>query len=94
MKENSAPEEIRAHALNVENRSRAVVTGVTDVDLFNEQMIVAVTSDGRVTLTGQKLHVDSLNLESGTLIAQGRIDAVTYDDRAPKPKGMMSRVFR
>ena len=94
MKENSAPEEIRAHSLNVENRSRAVVTGVTDVDLFNEQMIVAVTSDGRVTLTGQKLHIDSLNLEEGTMIAQGRIDAIAYDDRALKPRGVLGRVFR
>ena len=94
MKENSAPEEVRAHSLNVENRSRAVVTGVTDVDLFNEQMIVAVTSDGRVTLTGQKLHIDSLNLEDGTLIAPGRVDAVTYDDRAAKPRGVLSRVLR
>lgn len=94
MKENSAPEEVRAHSLNVESRSRAVVTGVTDVDLFNEQMIVAVTSDGRVTLTGQKLHIDSLNLEDGTLIAQGRVDAVTYDDRAAKPRGVLSRVLR
>lgn len=93
MKENAGTE-VRAHALNVEGRARAVITGVTDVGLFNEQMIVAVTSQGRLTLTGQGLHVDSLNLEEGTLIAEGKIDAVSYDDHAPKARGVLGRMFK
>ena len=93
MKENQGAE-ARAHALSVENRGHTVITGVTDVGLFNEQMIVAVTSQGRLTLTGQNLHVDSLNLEEGVLIAEGKIDAVSYDDRAARQRGWLGRALR
>lgn len=93
MKENPSTQ-APPHTLNIEERGHTVVTGVTDVSLFNEQMIVAATSQGRLTLTGQGLHVDSLNLEEGTLIAAGKIDAVSYDDRAARSRGLLGRVLR
>lgn len=93
MKE-TTPGAVKAHSLILEGRSRCVVTGVEEVDLFNEQMIIANTSDGALTLAGQNLHVESLDLQEGRLIVTGRVEAAEYEDRALKPKGVMARLFR
>lgn len=93
MKEDTAALE-REHSLSIENRARAVITGVTDVGLFNEQKIVAVTVQGALTLTGQGLHVETLNLDEGRLIATGKIASAEYDGRAPKSRSGLNRVFK
>ena len=85
--------EVRPHGLTLENRARAVLTGVSDVDLFSEQTIVAATSGGTITVTGQGLHVESLNLEDGRLVATGKVDSIVYDERQPK-KGALRRILR
>lgn len=88
-----AATETRPHGLTLENRARAILTGVSDVDLFSEQTIVAATSGGTITVTGQGLHVESLNLEDGRLVATGKVDSVVYDARMPK-KGALRRILR
>ena len=63
------------------------------MDLFSEQTIVAATSGGTITVTGQGLHVESLNLEDGRLVATGKVDSIVYDERQPK-KGALRRILR
>ena len=93
MKEENTAEP-KEHEVRLEGRERILITGVVDVGMFHEQMIVAVTSQGKLTLTGQGLHVGSLNLEEGILTAEGRIDAVSYDEHVQKQRGVWGRVFR
>ncbi len=90
----SAPKTAKAHSLSVDNRERAVMTGVEDVDMFNEQMVVALTSRGSVTVVGQDLHVETLDLSEGRLVITGVVVAVEYDERAPKGKGALKKLFR
>ena len=93
MKDATTTAEVRPHGLTLENRARAVLTGVSDVDLFSEQTIVAATSGGTITVTGQGLHVESLNLEDGRRVATGKVDSIVYDERQPK-KGALRRILR
>lgn len=72
----------RPHGLTLENRQRCVITGVEDVDSFNEQMVVLLTSAGAMTLFGDSLHISRLNVEDGQLLVEGQIAALEYDDRA------------
>lgn len=72
----------RPHGLTMDNRQKCVITGVEDVDSFNEQMVVLVTSAGAMTLYGDELHISRLNLEDGQLLVEGQIAALEYDDRA------------
>ncbi len=92
MKNDLAPAE-RPHTLTIDGRNRATVTGVTDVDSFNEAMIVLNTSAGAMTLVGSALHIAKLNLEDGQLLVEGQIDALEYDQRA-RGKGGLSRLFK
>ena len=93
MKSDAPPPVERPHTLTIEGRNRAVITGVTDVDNFNDTMIVMNTSAGAMTLVGSALHISKLNLDDGQLLVEGQIDALEYDERA-RGKGGLSRLFK
>lgn len=92
MKNDAAPPE-RPHVLTLDGRNRATITGVTDVDSFNDAMIILNTSAGAMTLVGSALHIARLNLEDGQLLVEGQIDALEYDERA-RGKGGLKRLFK
>lgn len=95
MKEQRPEAPVRPHSLTLDERSRAVITGVEDVDSFNEQMIVLNTSAGAMTLMGEQLNVSKLNLEDGQLVIEGHIAALEYDERKGRAKGSaLSRLFK
>ena len=82
------------HRLELEGRERLTVSGVEDVERFDETGIVMSTSVGTLVVTGEDLHIGKLSLEGGELHVDGRIDALTYED-APEERGgsFFSRQF-
>ena len=82
---NQLPE--KSYGLTLDRREKAVLTGVTDVERFDESEVVLHTHGGRLVLTGTGLHVSSLQLEEGCLLVDGAIDGVVYDGGAPKRRG-------
>lgn len=82
------------HNCILEDRRTLSVSGVNDVDSFDEQVIVASTDLGELTIRGEKLHITRLSLEIGELQVEGNIAALSYADVAPKNSGFFSRVFR
>jgi sporulation protein YabP len=85
----------RAHAITLENRRRAGITGVSDVLSFNEQEVVLVTDGGDISLLGEGLHIARLNLEDGQLVVEGEISGIEYG-AAPQQRrgGLLSKIFR
>ena len=77
----------KPHGLTMDRREKAVLTGVTDVERFDENEVVLHTHGGRLILTGTGLHVSSLQLEEGRLLVDGAIDGVVYDGGAMKRRG-------
>ncbi len=84
----------KAHFVNIEGRSHAVVSGVEDVELFSGEKILAQTSKGAITILGEGMQVENLNISDGKLVINGKIDGMTYDERAPKSKSVFSKIFR
>ena len=82
---NQLPE--KSYGLTLDRREKAVLTGVTDVERFDESEVVLHTHGGRLVLTGTGLHVSSLQLEEGRLLVDGAIDGGVYDGGAPKRRG-------
>ena len=82
---NQLPE--KSYGLTLDRREKAVLTGVTDVERFDESEVVLHTHGGRLVLPGTGLHVSSLQLEEGRLLVDGAIDGVVYDGGAPKRRG-------
>lgn len=85
---------IGIHNLVLEDRRSLTVSGVTDVDSFDEQNIVAYTSLGELTVSGSNLHINRFSAEVGELAVEGEICAVSYSDNRPTQGGFFSRIFR
>lgn len=84
----------RPHGLTLEGRRRAVVTGVSELNSFSDQVVVMTTSEGTLTLLGEGLHVSRLNLEEGQLAVDGQLQAMEYDERTREKQSVLSRLFR
>lgn len=82
------------HTLGLTGRERAIITGVSDVDCFNEQLVVLLTDAGQMTVTGAGLHVEELDLKNGQLVVEGEISAIEYSGKARREGGVLSRLFR
>ncbi len=88
---NTAPAAV--HRLELVGRERLVVSGVEDVDRFDETGIVMSTAAGTLVVTGEDLHIGKLSLDGGELHVDGRIDSVTYEDEGQSRGGFFSRLF-
>lgn len=82
------------HTLILENRKSLTATGVSDVDSFDEQTIVAYTEMGELTVKGRNLHISRLNVDTGELTLDGEITSMYYTDSQPAGKGFFSRLFK
>ncbi|MDD6146545.1 MAG: sporulation protein YabP [Oscillospiraceae bacterium] len=85
---------ILPHSILLKDRSELSVSGVTDVDSFDEQVIVACTDMGELTISGEGLHITCLNIEKGELSVEGKICAMSYLERPERSGGFFSKVFR
>lgn len=68
------------HRLELIGRERLTVSGVEDVERFDETGIIMSTSVGTLVITGEDLHIGKLSLDGGELHVDGRIDSVSYED--------------
>ena len=74
------------HNLILENRSHLVLSGVTDVDSFNEDIICLFTQLGELTIRGQNLHINEMSVETGDLSIEGDIWSLCYGDKSRRKK--------
>ena len=81
------------HRLELDGRERLVISGVEDVERFDESGIVMSTSAGILTVTGEGLHIGKLSLEGGELHVDGRIDSLSYEEPAISGGGLLRRLF-
>lgn len=82
------------HTLIMKERKELSLTGVTDVDSFDESSIVAYTNFGELTVNGSNLHISALDTEKGELSVDGEISSLCYLDNRPKSEGFFKKVFR
>lgn len=82
------------HNLILEDRKKLKISGVTDVDSFDENTIIAYTQEGELTIGGTKLHINKLNTEDGELTVEGNIVSLIYVDQTPKSTGFFGKMFR
>ena len=81
------------HRLEVMGREHLTVTGVEDVERFDETGIVMSTTAGMLVIAGEDLHIGKLALDGGELHVDGRIDSVTYEEEGQSRAGFFRRLF-
>ena len=82
------------HHIMMEERSSLTVSGVSDVERFDENEIVMSTSKGTLVVTGENLHIEKLSLDGGDLKVEGSVDALNYEDEGGEGGGFFARLFR
>ena len=82
------------HQLVVNDREQLTVSGVSDVDRFDDAVILAHTSVGDLTIRGEKLRIDRLNIDTGDLSVGGRIDQLEYTESVSGKGGFLGKWFR
>ena len=82
----------KAHSISMEDRARLNVTGVEDVESFDENVIVMNTSRGDLIVRGSGLHIGKINLEVGELRVEGLISDLSYEEKTASG-GFWSKLF-
>ncbi len=83
------------HSIILENRKNLSISGITDVDSFDEKEICLFTQLGELTIRGKDLHIDSISVETGDMTVTGDIWAVIYGDKDRHgPLTALGRLFR
>ena len=81
------------HTVILEGREKLTISGVVDVQSFDEEQVLLETVRGMLVVRGQGLHVERLQLEAGELIVEGEGGLVEYDDSVQPRGGLLKRLF-
>lgn len=85
----------RNHNVIMEDRKILTISGVTDVDSFDEKTICLYTVLGEMIIQGKDLHIDSMSVETGDMTINGDIWSVVYGDKDRKsPLSLLGKLFR
>ena len=83
----------KPNLVTLENREKLTLTGVNDVESFDEQCVVVYTDYGQLTIRGSGLNITKLSVESGDLAVDGNIFFLTYTENRPN-ENFFKKLFR
>ena len=93
-------DDLNVHGMNknhnaiLENRKRLLLSGVTDVDSFNENQMLLFTELGELLIRGKNLHINEMNVETGDFSVEGDIWALIYGDKDKNKRlGFIIKIF-
>lgn len=81
------------HHIHLDERKSLSISGVLEVESFDEEAIVMSTSLGELIVRGNGLHIEQLSLDGGDLKVEGTIDSLTYEELRPQG-GFFARLLR
>lgn len=81
------------HRLVMDGRNRLTVSGVREVESFDESMVALITVRGTLVVRGQGLHLKNLSLGQGEAAVDGMVESLTYEDEQPPKRGLWGRLF-
>lgn len=87
----------KKHTVYIENRKKINISGVINVDSFNDNDIILQTVLGMLVIKGTELHIIKLSLDVGDLLLEGNIDSFIYSEKySIKQKGgnFLSKIFQ
>lgn len=80
----------------IENREKMTISGVTDVLSFDDQVIIVETNLGLLTIKGEDLKINKLNIDTSDFSLNGKIFSVSYSDGAidSRQNGFLGKIFK
>lgn len=82
------------HQVTLVDREEMTVEGVIALGSADEQEIVMETERGPLLIKGEALNIQQLNLEKSSIVVEGLIKSLTYDDEPKQKKGLLNRLLK
>lgn len=82
--------------ITLENRKKLSLTGVMEVISFNEEKILLNTSLGMLTIKGNGLKMNKLDVQNGEVMIAGTVDSFVYTGSESKQEkeSILSKLFK
>jgi sporulation protein YabP len=93
MTEETRPAKLQ-HNVIMESRKHITVTGVVDIDSFDEQTVTVFTDLGELCIKGRELHINKIDVETGDLVMEGAVESLAYTENLPQRSGLLAKLFR
>ncbi|WP_067621262.1 YabP/YqfC family sporulation protein [Alicyclobacillus acidiphilus] len=81
-----------SHDVRLTDRRELEITGVKRVETFDVNAFELATSEGGLYIEGSALHMKRFDVESGTVLIEGRITSLSYDDE--KRRNPLGRLWK
>lgn len=83
-------------SLNLENRKKLTLSGVVEVMSFDEEKIELTTKLGNLTIKGEELKMNKLDVQNGDVIIIGKIASMVYNGKVVKKnsESLLSKLFK
>lgn len=81
------------HHVLLEDREQLVISGVEEVESFDESAILLTTAQGGLEIQGEGLHIEKLSLDGGDLKVEGRVNALIYETDGNRRSGLLARLL-
>ncbi|MCM3398001.1 sporulation protein YabP [Oceanobacillus profundus] len=84
------------HMVKLNNRKNLEISGVKEVDSFDNEEFLLETTMGYLIIRGQNLQLKNLDVTEGVVTIKGKIYELSYVDeqQQEKAKGFFSKLFR
>ena len=82
-----------SHHLILEDRENLTVSGVEEVESFDENTIVMETAQGLLIVRGEGLHIEKLSLDGGDMKVEGMVESLSYEESRQRRGGFLSRLL-
>ena len=79
------------HSVTIRARKQIEVSGVEEVESFDEEMIMLKISEGRLLIEGIGLRIGELSVGNHIVNAEGEIISIQYLAKSDKSKGGIFR---
>ena len=76
----------RVHGVIIQMRKEMKISGVTEVECFDETGAVLQTVCGELTVEGKDIRIGVLDVEGGQVSLSGRIDGIFYSSEEEKKR--------
>ena len=87
-------EEMQKQNISLESRRKLSITGVKEVENFDDNTITLITDLGTLSVKGSEIKIEKLNLDSGDVSATGDFYAFEYISDENTKRTFFSRMFR
>lgn len=82
------------HNLILSERKNLKLTGISNVESFDDQSVLAFTDLGELLIRGKNLNIKKLALDTGNLEIDGEIISLAYNENVHKNGGFLSKIFK